>query len=568
MDIFVNGKKINLTQKEWLTKGGEGSIYVKGDTAYKIYENASQAMPEGKRKELSTITMPEVIRPLDVIKDGNNHIVGYTMDYVKDTYALCQLFTKTFKQRENVSCATVTELVKKLQVMIKHIHSKKILVVDLNEMNFLVSKDFQTIYGIDTNSYQTPSYPATAIMDSIRDRHCQGNNFTELTDWFAWGILTFQMFINIHPYKGAHPKYSAGALDERVDARMKANVSVFNPDSKFPKICEPFDIIPPALRGWYKSIFETSNRSLPPDNYDVVAFIQLAQPVIKTLNGKIIKITELFQFDSEIVDVRVIGGTRITTTKTSIYVGELKVALAPLGKKFKLGAYVTSSAPILVDSQQGQPLEIRDIMSGGRQAINMNVDAVFSNNNVVYVKSGTMVLMLSFVKSVNRIIATHKMVGSTLENQTYVFEGGAMQNMLGMQVLSIFDGAANYQVPLKELSGWKVLDAKYEDHVFICYGIDKHGKYQRFVFKFDKTYNTYSVTMKPDDTSINFTVGDNGVVALINGDEELELFRNSPLSDTVNIIKDPLLHGDMKLFHDGAEFQFYTGNKIYKISTK
>ena len=39
MLIYVNGQKVNLNQKDYVTKGGEGSIYKKNGVAYKIYDD-------------------------------------------------------------------------------------------------------------------------------------------------------------------------------------------------------------------------------------------------------------------------------------------------------------------------------------------------------------------------------------------------------------------------------------------------------------------------------------------------------------------------------------------------
>jgi DNA-binding helix-hairpin-helix protein with protein kinase domain len=196
--IKGKGHIIDLNNKNFLAQGGEGSVYVIGKTAYKIYNDPKKMLPLGKIRELSVLTDKNIIKPDEVLTVKNQE-VGYTMRFVDDTYALCQLFTKAFRQRNNLQHDTMFKLIQSLQNLVKHIHEKKILVVDLNEMNFLASTDFKDIYAIDVDSYQTPTYKATAIMESIRDRHTK--NFNEGSDWFSFAILAFQMFIGIHPYK-------------------------------------------------------------------------------------------------------------------------------------------------------------------------------------------------------------------------------------------------------------------------------------------------------------------------------------------------------------------------------
>lgn len=200
MKYTVKGKNtVDLDNKNFLAQGGEGSVYVISKTAYKIYNDPKKMLPIGKIQELSALTAKNIIKPENIILDNKNHEIGYTMRFVDDTYSLCQLFTKAFRQRNNLDHDTMFKLIQSLQNIVKHVHEKKILIVDCNELNFLASKDFKDIYAIDVDSYQTPNYPATAIMDSIRDRHTKV--FNEGSDWFSFAILAFQMFIGIHPFK-------------------------------------------------------------------------------------------------------------------------------------------------------------------------------------------------------------------------------------------------------------------------------------------------------------------------------------------------------------------------------
>src|SRR3972149_9618375 len=159
--------KIDLTKGNFLASGGEAAIYVKDNFAFKIYSDPAKMIPAGKIQELSEITDENIIKPKEIIFDTSNKPIGFTMRFVKDTYALCQAFTRTFREREGLDNDKMRELVKKLRQLVEHVHDKNILIVDLNELNFLVSKSFDEIYGIDADSYKTKNYPATALMESI-----------------------------------------------------------------------------------------------------------------------------------------------------------------------------------------------------------------------------------------------------------------------------------------------------------------------------------------------------------------------------------------------------------------
>src|SRR5215467_8117210 len=271
---FVRSKgEIRLGQTEFKAQGGEGSVYVKGSNAYKIYSDPSRCITQAKIDELSALVQPNIIRPLELIIDGRNRPVGYSMRSAGKTYSLCQLFPKAFRQRNNVTPELMLRLVRQLQTGVSHIHSRGILIVDLNEMNFLVTTDFRELFFIDVDSYQTPSFPATVLMESVRDRHAR--TFTTGSDWFSFAVVSFQMFVGIHPFKGTYAALQQlSDKEQKLDARMQANISVLHQGVTVPGSTLPFTVIPPAYLDWYRAVFEEGKRMPPPQ--DVQGTVQLA----------------------------------------------------------------------------------------------------------------------------------------------------------------------------------------------------------------------------------------------------------------------------------------------------
>ena len=165
--IVENEGKVTLTDREYLTSGGEAQVFVKNDTAYKIYHDASKMIPLPKMMELQALTASNVLRPNNTIRDGNK-AVGYTMKYIKGTHPMCKLFTMNFRQDNKITEDDIVKMVKEIQITIDQIHKEGCLIVDLNELNLLASGDFVIPYFIDVDSYQTKSYKPTAIMESCR----------------------------------------------------------------------------------------------------------------------------------------------------------------------------------------------------------------------------------------------------------------------------------------------------------------------------------------------------------------------------------------------------------------
>lgn len=250
-EVFIkNVGNITLTDKNYVGSGGEATIYKHQNMAIKLYHDHKKSIPEAKINELSIISATNVCKPLHTVYDSKNRLIGYCMSFIKDTQPICKLFTKSFRDSNSISHADIIDIVKFIQKTIGIIHDDQCLIVDLNEMNLLVSSDFETPIFIDVDSYQTKSFRATAIMDSIRDRTVKNNNWTELSDWYSFAILAFQLYIGIHPYKGKHPKYKANEWIKRMDD----NISVFDKDTSLPAICNDFTVIPSRHLDWLKKM--------------------------------------------------------------------------------------------------------------------------------------------------------------------------------------------------------------------------------------------------------------------------------------------------------------------------
>jgi len=551
-------KKVKLTKNNFISSGGEGHIYIKDKIAYKIYNNIKNVIPLSKIKELSVISNYNVIKPEGIILNTSGKSIGYSMRYVNNTYLLCQLLAKSFRDRNNISNEMVLKLVQKMQSTIEDIHSKNILIVDLNEMNFLVDKNFKEIYFIDVDSYQTSNFPATAIMDSVRDRH--SSSFSKMTDWFSFGIISFHMFCLIHPYKGIHPFLKG------FDERMNANIPVFHKDVKFPKVCLPFDIIPQAYKDWFKAIFFDGKRLSPPTDPVEPIVIPI---VVKTVMGnEDFDIKEIFEYDSNIIKYISINGVRATITSKDLYISQKKItqinnknihiAITPLTDKI-ISASLVNSNILLYNASDGTT-PVYDILA----------DDIMSYQGRVYIKNSDTISEITFVEMGNNIHAVPKHVGNVMENATKLYDGVIIQNVLGSFMISIFpESGLHYQIQCPEFKGYQIIDAKYKDNVLMIIG-SKKGKYDKFILKFDNKFSSYSLR-KVEDISycgINFTVLENGVVVHINENEEIEVFSNKKESKTVKVISNSVISGDMKLFNDGVQVVFAKNKKLYRLKMK
>lgn len=549
--------EVTLDKKNFLAKGGEGEIYSKGGVVYKICD-PGKMIPEQKFKELAVLDSPLIIRPEDILIDSKGKDAGYTMKLVPDAYTLCQLFTKAFRTRNNVTPDMVLKLVRQMQNTIGFVHSKNVLLVDLNELNFLLDSPLDNVYFIDVNSYQTPSYPATAIMESIRDRHCK-NVFTEGTDWFSFAVVSFQMFIGIHPYKGNHPMFTD--KNTAMDGRMLANISVLNPDVSYPKaVCQPLAVIPDIYLQWYKAVLEQGMRVAPPN--DLFAKIAVIT-TIKTIKGSNnFDIEELRELAEEIIGYRYAQGTEVILCPGCVYINGRRIVVNQSLQVGFLGA-----TPLGVWTDHGT-LRIQNLMTGDQIPINCNAEKLFTSGDRVYALLGGNVLELTFTSLGSRVLAGTTIVGTYIPQNTKVFEGVLIQTLFDATIASIFPNSKETrQVVIKELNGLQIVDARYNNRLLGIITVDRAGKYARHTLRFapDWSYEIRTV-LDVSVPSLNFVGLPTGIGVLMNEQENVEIFKVD--NAAVKEIDDPVTEGDMILTARDTQVLFYQGRKLYSIKVR
>lgn len=547
----IGNKTVNLGNNEFIAQGGEGSVYAKGNTAYKIYLDSNRMIPLGKMQELSKITSPRVIKPEEVVY-CNNKPVGYTMRFVKNTQALCQLFTRSFKDRNSISFDNIISLIKDMRDTIDHIHDKDVLIVDLNEMNFLVDNNFEEVYFIDADSYQTRNFRATALMESVRDRHNPGV-FNTGTDWFAFAVVTFQLFIGIHPYKGRHSSLKG------FDDRMSANVSVFNKDVKIPRNCYKFDVIPKGLRDWYYEVFERTLRTPPPTSFDTSRSLMTVG--ISMISASF-DIREIKEFSSKVIYYCRNYGVEIIVTNDKVYSSS---AYIDIHKIPAVGCYGTDPYIVWRDDDK---VRVAHVVSRKEIDTTYLAESLMTYAGRVFIKYESSILELSISNNYSKIVVMATQVASVLPNATKLYPGVVVQDMLGACVINVFPKERlSYQYRLDELKGHKIVDARFDNGILMLMA-NHGGQFSRFVYVVDDT--KCKLVRKVDDVniaSINFVTLDSGVCVAIDEQGLVEAF-NIRHPDKIKIIDDDSLCGDIKLFKSGSKVYFGQDNKLYSLSMK
>lgn len=431
-----NQQKILLADRDYVAAGGEASIYRKGTEAFKIYHDQKKLPPLAKIQELAALQSSHVICPLDVLYNSTGVPVGYVLRFLDNVTPLCRLFTKAFKIDNAIDAGLIVELVKTMHSTLGDVHRQRCLAVDLNELNILVGATWVESFFIDTDSYQTPHFPATAIMESIRDRKANGR-WSEYSDWFSWGVLAFQLYINIHPYKGSHPKYKPNEWSRRMDD----GISVFDKHVKLPSVCNPLTSIPKRHRDWFEAVFARGERSVPPLP-DASTPVAVAQQFVAVQNTDGFTIDRIYTYDSRIQFQLNSFGISYVVTEQSVYRNQAIIFdRATFDRPHWKHVYVTVSAegdPVIILSAPLTHFLLPDTHAGGKSIGTVaSTGACFIRNNAVYTVAHGKLMENTFRKLGSKIIHQVKDVQSITNIAFQVFDGVVVQDLLGKKWLSI-----------------------------------------------------------------------------------------------------------------------------------
>lgn len=557
-EILINGvTRLKLTQNDYKAQGGQGIVYVKGGYAYKIYHDPIRMIPSGKINELKALnSIPIVLSPVDILYcSKTNKEIGFSMKYVSDCEYFTKLFSKQFKSNNSISHQTIVDLTTVMQNTLRDIHKNKILVGDYNEMNFLTDKSYMIPYHIDVDSYQTPNYPCTAIMNTVRDRRLPFGSFDELSDWFSWAVVTFQMYTGIHPYMGRHPKYKTTELDER----MVNRISVFDRDVKIPKGCQDFSVIPKNQLEWYKKVFVDGHRSEPPlpGDFLVLGFT----PVL--VSGDNFVVDLIHNYNEKIISVQYMNGVRYVVTERAIYKTASEIFTFTHSKHNVKLIEMVGMEPILIVSV-GNSLQFYDIQKNKIGEIASD-GWMISDKKLYTVVSGN--LLENSFTSLAKILHSTSRVDNIAPNFN-VYDGMVVQDIFGKARLSIPMGnGICYSLNIHELNGCRIIEGKRIKR-FAQFLLEKNGTYSRMVIHFSSDFSSYTFKQENDITykSFQMIVKDNGMMVSIIEDDTMEL-----MMDTVRGEKrvgDSPIESDMLLIDAGERVMFASGRKLYSVKSK
>lgn len=565
MKITIEGTltTIELTDNEFVHAGGEGAVYVKGDTAYKIYHDPSKMVEAGRLMEFQKIDLPNVIKPEKVIYDMSGKAIGYTMKALNNVWALTRLFSKAFRKTNNITNEMIIDLIIRMRETFSKLHDLGFLVTDGNELNYLVSDDFKEIYFIDVDAYKTPSYSSRAYNESTLDPNIDVNSFSfdKNSDWFAFGVVASQMLIGIHPFKGIYQGTQYSFAKNDIPARIAKRVSYFNKDVKLPRPIIPLNAIPTKYYDWFISMFETKDRIEPPATFDGIS---TDNTVINKVISKALNIDELISTESNIISTYTNGKEIALKSEQYFHVD---------GKKYSYHDQSTdlvflpiSNTPIFIKKNDTK-IAIYNLRDKSLYEQECDLKDVFVIDNRVYGISGNALLEFSFNERENHIAIMSEIIEHISPKNIKLFDGLLIESLMGGTHASLpISSGCCAKLHLVDYENKRIVNAKYSNNILVVISYE-NGNYLRETFKIDKTYRKLKLIENSvvDTPDINLAVLEQGVAILMSEPGSLKVFANNFTQDGVNEINDNELTPELQLFPHGIQLYGINESKLFQL---
>jgi len=569
-EVLLEGRgALTLRPSDHVATGGEGSIYRKSNTVIKIYSDQNKMIRDGmedKIKILSAFRHKFIVSPEGMVADSGRNPVGFYMPLAEGE-PLPRIFTNDFRKRENFGDDDSSTLVDRMRETVQFAHGKGAVLVDANEMNWLVRLDKKNgpePQAIDVDSWAVGKWGAKVIMPSIRDWHTKG--FNQLSDWFAWGVVTFQIYCGIHPFKGKLDGYRPNEMEKR----MKDNASVFSKQISLNRAVRDFSCVTGRILDWYFKVFQKGLRSAPPSPFDSgVQTAQFGKVMYATVTASGMLIFDKLYGELKSRAIKVFPcGLVLMDSGAIINLRNQKMIAAAKSRKCEL---VEVQGGWLKSDEDGGKIKFSHIDATSLKeeflALSIEGKKLIRYENRLFLVTEKGLTEVVF-KSLGRPILAIGQTWGAMPNATKWFEGVGVQDAMGATYLiAPFGEKSCVQMRVRELDGLVPVAAKAGNRFITVSTLDQGGNYQKFELTIDRDYASYKLWQGGTDTAeLNIAILPKGVCATIVDDGELNIF--VPASATLNKVKDKNIATDMALANWDNKVVYIKDGAVWQVKMK
>lgn len=223
--MLGSGRSILLGSS--ISAGGEGRIYGSSNSGLvcKIYHADKLTLLRQKKIQLMVsrkIDRLGICWPIDMLRNEHGEFVGYLMPRAMGKTLQSSMFVKPVLEKTYPRWRRV-DLVRLCLAFLQHmqfLHSLNIIVGDINPMNFLVTDDSNTLWVVDTDSFQIENFPCpvgTVNFTAPEIQGCNYSDFLRTKDHELFAVATM-LFMLLHPGKPPYSQQGGGSPADNIKA--------------------------------------------------------------------------------------------------------------------------------------------------------------------------------------------------------------------------------------------------------------------------------------------------------------------------------------------------------------
>ncbi|MFZ2619966.1 MAG: hypothetical protein WAX89_03745 [Alphaproteobacteria bacterium] len=569
--------KITLTDKSFMAQGGGGRIYRHKTDVVKIFLEPERELKAGMPDKLTALRTaigkhPSIVAPKGLVYGDRNKPIGYYMPLVSDGKTITELATNGSRTELGFGDAEALGLAEKMWQVVKHVHgcSPKIVMGDANELNWLATWDAKAFkaWAIDVDAWALgPWNSIEKMMPSIVDNHTTG--YSDKTDWFAWGIVSFLLLTGIHPYKGRLQGYHPMTGWQQ---RMKDNASVFAKGAVATG-ARPMDAIPAKLMDWYRATFQEGERSQPPSPLDksvkAAKAALITRMLVQATGGLVYE--KLFEQAGNTALRIWPNGTALLANGNIIRIADGRVLHT--ARSLDCAVVTQPDNSILVAELIGQQPTFTLLQPTGiatKVVSQLQGEAWFATPTQLFIRQADKLTEVQLTVLGSLAYATAGISIDVLPYATKWFDGAALMDVFGKHHLLLPTGQQGLaQMAVPELDGKRVLNGFARQRLTIFTVLTKQGDYRRIELVFDKTFTRYTVVDEVVATpNLNLTMLENGTVVQMPEDGKIIASLPFAKGSSATEVEDKYLHSGMHLYNMGNKVAYVESGAIWRMQIK
>lgn len=256
----------------WFNSPEFAGRYGPGRYVIKVYKDRGGDR-QAKLQAFPTGLPRNVVTPLALAYDLRGQLIGYVMKFVPDGTTLIRYKSASYRREHHVTNRIICHILANLHDLVTELHRHGIVIGDFNDKNVLVTPSLE-VYLLDADSFQFGKWESPVFVPGFVDPLIVASDgpgklkkvrpHSQLTDWYAFAVMIFQLLVRVNPYLDGVYVPSDGKRHVKGAARVIRRISALHPGVSLPDTAVPLDTLPESFGRLFELVFGEHRRGVIP----------------------------------------------------------------------------------------------------------------------------------------------------------------------------------------------------------------------------------------------------------------------------------------------------------------